>query len=522
MVTIGKNTQRQNAIVSKKTIVALIFLLTVGGIYHWFSLLLSLLSDQQIQQPGIATTNTIIDATNHELRSQQKQSQLQTPKQMQQSQHQYATLQQQLQSISEQLSFLGSQIISTNLPTNMNDKMSKFQSTIHKECIPGRDDVKGELNPTTHKNRECLRYVPLGKQPGHMADNNLEELKKNQKPRIGIMAPPGYISEAFSLLVKKSLEAGRGSKSSSNSNNNNSNSIDIDIIPTSHVPVYGYGKSHGYTKLIRFITLPLPLAVWDAYLYTSLHAGGALPSVTPTSIPPLPTPETAGIILQLLLRWHCRLSHVSAHTSMMTLSLEDIMNDAENVLEKIIGFVWRDDWEWEGGGGKGGGGRKGDHANNDNNMRGEQDKTQEWKALAKTLLALDSNAPVTDGGQLDNIQNGSFGDFLHQTSRILHEVSSALSSNNKFEESLQNAFLDEMKLSKDMTKWPCPSFWEGVDVTFNSQLNEEEVGEGGFNQMRVVEQLASQLVPDCKDSDPFVRCTVNRDRCEVKRDSKCK
>jgi hypothetical protein len=35
---------------------------------------------------------------------------------------------------------------------------SKFLSASRKECVPGRDDASGEINPTT---RRCLRHVPI-------------------------------------------------------------------------------------------------------------------------------------------------------------------------------------------------------------------------------------------------------------------------------------------------------------------------------------------------------------------------
>jgi len=105
----------------------------------------------------------------------------------------------------------------------------------------------------------CLRHVPLGK---HISDSyELEERMKQQKPRIGIMIPPGFIGESFADWVAGALRS-----------TGDDINMAVDIIPTSHVPVYGYGKSHGYTKLIRFVTLPLSLAVYDAYLMASFKA----------------------------------------------------------------------------------------------------------------------------------------------------------------------------------------------------------------------------------------------------------
>jgi hypothetical protein len=64
----------------------------------------------------------------------------------------------------------------------------------------------------------------------------------------------------------------------------------------------------------------------------------------------------------------------------------------------------------------------------------------------------------------------------------------------------QSTFEEEMQRSNDMTAWPCPSFWAGV------------------NKLK----MNAQLVPDCKDGHPWIKCTVNRDRCEVNEDPECK
>ena len=135
------------------------------------------------------------------------------------------------------------------------EKESIFLSTATKECIPGRDDTGKEINPTTHRKRECLRHVPLGKHI--LTGSDLEERMKMQRPRIGIMITPGYISTNIANWIGHALKQ-----------TGDSIHMDIEIITTAHVPVYGYGKSHGYSKLIRIVTLPLPLAVNDAYYYS--------------------------------------------------------------------------------------------------------------------------------------------------------------------------------------------------------------------------------------------------------------
>jgi len=370
--------------------------------------------------------------------------------------------------------------LASSIQVSSSRNESKFIDRCRRECIPGRDDKSGEINPTTHNARECLRHVSE---------------KMRQRPRIGIMIPPGRIGRAFADWIVGALTAvGSGGGEGENA------SVDIDIVVTSHVPVYGYGKSHGYTKLIRFLMLPLPLAAYDAYTYISLLStmtvgdgisiadaslrGGGLQSKTikPASALKAPTPASIGMVLRLMMRWHCRLSHVAAHTAMVTISLQDILRDPSVALGRILSFVWSDDWEWEGG---------------EKEPQSPENRNKEKKA-----------SQVVDDEHLVVDRDGSLRRLLDLTLLVLDELST---SDDAVKKSLQDAFTGEMKLSKDMTAWPCPSFWNGVNSN----------SDAGDDQMRIIRQISTEIVPDCSDDNPFARCTVNRDRCEVRSDSQC-
>ena len=43
---------------------------------------------------------------------------------------------------------------------------------------------------------------------------------------------------------------------------------------------------------------------------------------------------------------------MSVHTSMLTLSIKDVLEDPSNMLIRIIEFIFTNNWEWEGGGSK--------------------------------------------------------------------------------------------------------------------------------------------------------------------------
>ncbi|KAK1746254.1 hypothetical protein QTG54_002861 [Skeletonema marinoi] len=362
-------------------------------------------------------------------------------------------------------------------------KESIFLSTATKECIPGRDDNGKDINPTTHRKRECLRHVPLGK---HITTGeDLEERMKMQRPRIGIMITPGYISTTVAKWIGRALKQ-----------TGDSIHMDIEILTTAHVPVYGYGKSHGYSKLIRVVTLPLPLAVNDAYYYSMneltddndvgnngndgsfvIQNLDAILDETKLQYTVKPSSQTLGSITELLLRWHCRLSHVAAHTAELTLTLDNILKHPTDTLETILTFVWRQDWEWEG------------HNHNQNNKREERELYPKiWKGVAEEFVAS---------------EDGSLQPLLNQVSLLL---SSSTSDATTCGETIQKSFASEMTKSKDLTSWPCPSFWDGVDNDDSGAAH----------------KIANEMTPNCRDGDPYARCTVNKDRCEVKKDAMCK
>ena len=177
---------------------------------------------------------------------------------------------------------------------------------------------------------------------------------------------------------------------------------------------------------------------------------------------------------------------------MLTLSAEDIIKDPTDSLASILAFIWREDWDWEGHGGQ---------------QHPHQSKPHTtWKIEADEIVHKQYQKD-------DSVLNKLF-DY---TSLLLDETQSSIENNDLFKKSIQGAFAGEMKRSSDMTSWPCPSFWEGVDSTITSVADGDD-----DQQKRILQHISSEMIPNCRDNDPFVRCTVNRDRCEVKRDAKCK
>jgi hypothetical protein len=158
MVTIIKTPQQGRCTLSKRTVLLLLLIFVAVVCFHWFSLIISL---------GDAIVMGDVDRGMPKLRSQNQQTEhqevplskikgIQQPDVIDQIQR---LLVQQTQPILQQLSQL-SQLIPIS---KEQDKESKFLTAIRKECIPGRDDKKGDINPTTHRNR--LHSLPLRTNP---------------------------------------------------------------------------------------------------------------------------------------------------------------------------------------------------------------------------------------------------------------------------------------------------------------------------------------------------------------------
>ena len=123
--------------------------------------------------------------------------------------------------------------------------------------------------------------------------------------RIALLAPPSQAADAFFEWYRDLAKRGGVTARK------------VEWIQTSHAPPYGYGKNHGYTRIVR---LALPL----------------LSSVAASS------QGNAAESLAQHVRWHCRVSHVAAHTAQLTVrSSRDLADVVERRLatERLLSFV---------------------------------------------------------------------------------------------------------------------------------------------------------------------------------------
>ena len=139
-------------------------------------------------------------------------------------------------------------------------------------------------------------------------DEAVKENDGTNNYRIGILAPPNSGSDTLLKIINKALLKEKKKN--------------INIIIDTHVPAYGYGKNHGWSRVIRLVR---PILLQSMSI---LNANNPAPSHTLYELQ-----------VRQLTRWHCRLSHVAAHTKMLTVMTEDLLNRPMIEIDKILTFI---------------------------------------------------------------------------------------------------------------------------------------------------------------------------------------
>jgi hypothetical protein len=277
----------------------------------------------------------------------------------------------------------------------------KFSDTL-KDCRP-------------QENPKCLQHVP----------------ESTTTQRIGLLRPPGTFGDMFTKYVEGLV------------NYYWSNTTDLVLIPTSHVPPYGYGKTHGYTKIIRLAMSPLMTHAADMLQ----HAQGSVGM------------QDLRQVIRQLVRWHCRLSHVAAHTALLTVTLEALVEEAWDTDEKIRDF-----------------------------------------------LKLAKRSPMEH--LVDNeVSISSLETAMDSVRKLLTSANNEIPG-QQIEDLIHSVIQDELDKTDNLSKWPCLSFWSVGDEPNPEALTL-------FSR-----EVAKVFSPNC--TAEYVQCDVKKDRCEESGDVKCK
>jgi hypothetical protein len=208
-----------------------------------------------------------------------------------------------------------------------------FHQTI-KQCVPYHDDDDNNNKSKIihHHKKKCAEYIPT----------HIET--KQPMQRIALVAIPSEISNIMSHHIRIIIdEYNRNltTKMTSSSTSSTSLPLRIDFIQTSHIPPHGYGKTHGLTKIIRIVCQPIYIQVWDVFYTLLLQTDDDKDHLFPpiTTKPIMISIDDVKAIFQLILRYHCRLSHIAAHTAILVIPFHEYWNHPQHILRKLHEFI---------------------------------------------------------------------------------------------------------------------------------------------------------------------------------------
>jgi hypothetical protein len=184
--------------------------------------------------------------------------------------------------------------------------------------------------------------------------------------------------------------------------------------------------------------------------------------------------------LRQQIRYHCRLNHVAAHTAMWTIGVKDFAKvERLWLVETARGFFGLD---------------------------------PDQEDLFIEVNAVYESAGADDGvvkGEDDDDSSTKRSQINDEGSRITSLLQTKVkNATNGIFKILDDVLLDEMRLSKNLTAWPCESFWT--------------VGEPGrrFEISPIVSSISKAMSPNC--TAPYTSCFVKKDKCEGRGDGRCK
>jgi hypothetical protein len=348
----------------------------------------------------------------------------------------------------------------------------------HADKLPVREveAVLLEHEPYFHKTlKSCL--------PAEKKTCKLYIPEKSTAQRVAVMALPGDFGVYFFRLLQLIVYQARTTQ----------HQIDIDLIPTSHVPPYGYGDTQwvqpaepaywklviwsnpsfdltaklqfcsGWTKIIRLIPKPLVLGATNA-LDFFMKEGESVDHISLDDIKSS---------LRLQMRYHCRLSHVAAHTALMSINIDEgllLESALDSLIQKLqifLGLKPADIWG----------------SLTDFNEKADN-----------TLIAPESLKDLFNGMTL-------------RSASFLTESQTTTTNKVSILEELDKVLVEELRISKNLTAWPCESFWKVGPHDDPLELSP------------AVSRIAKSMSPDCLAN--YTSCWVPRDLCEAKGDGTC-
>lgn len=332
-----------------------------------------------------------------------------------------------------------------------------FIDTI-KDCIPGGNGNGNDNKKNKNKKEKCGTFIPN-------EESGIE--------RVAVLAPPGTTTKMLLKFINIVLM--KGMKTGKDGTNVSAKTL-IEVLPVTNMAPYGYGKTHGYTRIISVLPQPLLMGATDT-LKAAVESLSKSSSVSKSDI----TLNDLKAALRQQVRYTCRLNHIAAHTAIWSIGLEDFAEIERDVLvEKAQDFF--------------------------------QLKSQEnlfSEVIAEYEQVIDDDK-VIEGGDDDDNALVRLNSMYAEGESLLSLIKNNKNNGNKDNDILKildDVLLDEMKISKNLTEWPCESFW-----TVGEPDNRLEISP-------IIRSISKSMSPNC--DAPHTSCFVKRDKCEFKGDGKC-
>jgi hypothetical protein len=140
--------------------------------------------------------------------------------------------------------------------------------------------------------------------------------------------------------------------------------------------------------------------------------------------------------------------------------------------------------------------------------------TQELIYSIQEFLGLEMDESIMKEVAVDNMETDDYQspttrlNDMYKQGALLMSLVQATASDDNILRTLDDVLLDEMKISKNLTAWPCESFWTVGEPDDRLTISP------------VVSRISKAMSPNC--SAPFTSCVVKRDKCEYEGDGTCK
>lgn len=220
-----------------------------------------------------------------------------------------------------------------------------------------------------------------------------------------------------------------------------------------------FSSESGWTRIIRIVPEPLLLGATNTLFGSVRKADDEI------------TVDDIKSSLRQQIRYHCRLSHISAHTSLWSVKLQAIvtlpMKDLVNEIQRFLGLE-------------------------------QIDITAEVEENHETV-ADDDLIPPKDLEKLTNRLSTAGSSILSRAQTQIQD---------DILRELDDVLVEELRVSKNLSAWPCESFWSVGDPAKDTATLSP-----------IVSRISKAISPNC--TAPFISCFVQRDKCEFKGDARC-